>query len=371
MSITNMADLLQNNRIFVGSSTEGKAVAEKVVDSLTMVGLSPLPWYDFFKSNRSPLQELEHLTLQSQGAVLVASPDDRAIIRDEEWNQMRDNVLFEYGLFAGVIGRSKCALLVPDAEEFRIPSDLLGVACFERYTTDTLDRLARLVAENMKLTVSHPVPVAAFKSQARRALRLIGWLRDEAFRVSTEWARADVREICIPRIRGVSAFIRQDIETLSLQDEYGALESAILSAIDSFPTVNLRHALDGVLASPPSEEALKAISRWGEITPCLGDFPESASRSTPLKWLRKRPKAPHECHLCESARERWRKSSGSYYVRQRCGSVLWAVGVAQSATLFQAIAGNFRNWRNERIPAISDAIATLEVRLHENIFGAF
>jgi CRP/FNR family transcriptional regulator, cyclic AMP receptor protein len=100
-----MTTVLNTKQVFVGSSTEGKPLADAVIGALREAGLSPLPWYDFFKSSRPPLQELELLTLNADAAVLVASADDQAIIRGKKWHQARDNVLFEYGLFAGTIGR--------------------------------------------------------------------------------------------------------------------------------------------------------------------------------------------------------------------------------------------------------------------------
>ena len=46
-------------QVFVGSSTEGKHLAEIVIAQLDSVGLQPLPWFDVFKSQRPPIQELE------------------------------------------------------------------------------------------------------------------------------------------------------------------------------------------------------------------------------------------------------------------------------------------------------------------------
>jgi predicted nucleotide-binding protein len=92
-----MDGLLGKKRVFVGLSTEGKHFAEKVILELQNRGFSALPWYDFFKNERPPLQELERLTLQVEGAVLVATSDDQVIIRERQWRQARDNVLFEYG----------------------------------------------------------------------------------------------------------------------------------------------------------------------------------------------------------------------------------------------------------------------------------
>jgi predicted nucleotide-binding protein len=109
-------------QVFVGSSTEGKKIAELVISTLARAGLHPLPWFDFFKHERPPIQELERIALRAHAAVLVETSDDRALIRNQQWTQARDNVLYEYGLFSGTLGRSKCGLLVPDQSDFRIPT---------------------------------------------------------------------------------------------------------------------------------------------------------------------------------------------------------------------------------------------------------
>ncbi len=60
---------LNQRHVFVGSSTEGRAVAERVISELHEDALVPLPWYDFFKAGRPPLQELETLTGQADAAI--------------------------------------------------------------------------------------------------------------------------------------------------------------------------------------------------------------------------------------------------------------------------------------------------------------
>ena len=63
--------------------------------------------------------------------MFVATPDDEMAKRGGTSLVMRDNVLFEFGLFAGILGRRRVFLLVPDKPRIDIPTDLLGLTLAE------------------------------------------------------------------------------------------------------------------------------------------------------------------------------------------------------------------------------------------------
>lgn len=55
---------------------------------------------------------------------------------------MRDNVIFELGLFVGHIGKDRCFILIPDnSDELRIPTDLIGMTSVEYETVRTALKL--------------------------------------------------------------------------------------------------------------------------------------------------------------------------------------------------------------------------------------
>ena len=55
------------------------------------------------------------------------SPDDIVKIRGGTFAAVRDNVIFEFGLYVGRLGREHSVIVTPKGEEPRLPSDLLGV----------------------------------------------------------------------------------------------------------------------------------------------------------------------------------------------------------------------------------------------------
>lgn len=58
-------------------------------------------------------------------AVLVATPDDTTVSRGETNPSARDNIVLEFGLFAGALGRERTYLMATG--ELKLPTDVLGL----------------------------------------------------------------------------------------------------------------------------------------------------------------------------------------------------------------------------------------------------
>lgn len=374
-----MVKSVNTKQVFVGSSSEGRPLAEKVIDSLTQKNLSPLPWFDFFKNSRPPLQELEHLTLRADAAILVATVDDKAIIRQKHWHQMRDNVLFEYGLFAGTIGRSKCGLILPNVDEFRIPSDFLGVSCFETYDGMSIDKAASVTVRSLTITLGKPQPDETTQIRGRRLLSLIGWIRDESLRLVQEWDSDTGRELVADRIVAVSGFLQEDIAYFNLGKEYEAVESAVLDGIKYFPPLNrsgslrydMRRKFELMVKEkvPPHREVLDEILYMFE--------------RTNIPW-----RSNSDCDSCRYWQERYdrayRYSQRAYRYNQpqrygdddkcSCGSAAYALGAAEAASVFENMIyspiSQLKNWSERFVTTLNVAVSDFERKLHEHIFGS-
>jgi len=110
--------------IFIGSSKEGKPIAEMISDRLKPVADCSI-WTEQFDLGNSTYEDLiNKLSLYDYG-VLVGSGDDQTISRNKLSRSARDNVLFEFGMFAGRLGRHRSFLVAETG--MKIPSDLNGI----------------------------------------------------------------------------------------------------------------------------------------------------------------------------------------------------------------------------------------------------
>jgi len=114
--------------VFIASSSEALPVAEAVHVKLEQDYRVKL-WENAFDLSSVTITTLISKSQDTDYGVFVFHPDDKTQIRDEKYNSVRDNVLFELGIFIGALGLEKCFLLVPrsNKNEFRLPTDLAGV----------------------------------------------------------------------------------------------------------------------------------------------------------------------------------------------------------------------------------------------------
>ena len=114
-------------RVFVGSSQTNYAVAEVIKEGLDKVSYAETWAQGVFGLNFSFLETLLKTLEDYDFAVFVLAPDDTTTSKDETKPAPRDNVLFESGLFMGVLGRERVFLVYDESAGVKIPSDLLGI----------------------------------------------------------------------------------------------------------------------------------------------------------------------------------------------------------------------------------------------------
>lgn len=59
--------------------------------------------------------------------IFILFPEDTTSIRDSEERTVRDNAIFELGMFVGHLGLERCFLLTPRGIKMHLPTDFLGV----------------------------------------------------------------------------------------------------------------------------------------------------------------------------------------------------------------------------------------------------
>lgn len=122
--------------LFIVSSSEFPIYRLQFKDSLnTMLKrlsldyIECLSWRDdgVFKQGYGFLDTL--VNLPPDYVVALVTPDDTAVIKGKEYIIPRDNVVFEYGLFLGKLGRDKTFFVTPrNTPDLQIMSDLNGVS---------------------------------------------------------------------------------------------------------------------------------------------------------------------------------------------------------------------------------------------------
>lgn len=126
-------------RVFIGSSSEGRHVALALQTELVAQAHDTCDvevWHQgIFEPGSTTLESLIEIARWSDFAVLVATPDDMRESRGETVAVPRDNVILEFGLFAGVLDRNRALVLPVDG--VRLPTDALGLTTLTYHDRQT------------------------------------------------------------------------------------------------------------------------------------------------------------------------------------------------------------------------------------------
>jgi hypothetical protein len=137
-------------KVFIASSREALQVAEAVNIRLEGDGLIK-QWDNAFDLSTLTLPALCARTKETDFAVFVFHKDDQTIVRGNTYSSVRDNVVFELGLFIGSLGIDRCFVLVPKSVEgdFRLPTDLAGltVTSYDDSIEDMVDAVTTSCAK--------------------------------------------------------------------------------------------------------------------------------------------------------------------------------------------------------------------------------
>lgn len=127
-------------RVFIGSSGEGLHVAQELQVLLDRSCEVELWSQGLFEPGGFTLTSLTNAANRFDFAILVVTPDDTTTTRGALKNTVRDNVVFELGLFMGAIGPDRTVMVYDRKTPPNLPSDLAGVtpATFEAHSSGNL-----------------------------------------------------------------------------------------------------------------------------------------------------------------------------------------------------------------------------------------
>lgn len=131
--------------IFVGSTVETLPVAEAIQETLRFDANVVIWNQAVFEPGQYALESLLENAYTFDLAVFIFSEDDDTVIRKKQYKTVRDNLIFEYGLFLGFLGREKSIIVIVNKTEiFHLPSDLLGITPLEITYTNIRDILVNV-----------------------------------------------------------------------------------------------------------------------------------------------------------------------------------------------------------------------------------
>lgn len=137
-------------RIFVASSTEGKAVARALRLELGEDGdIEVEVWDKIFSLSSYPLDALEEAMKRADFAIAIMRGDDIVVSRKKESPAPRDNVVLEYGMALGTLGRARTLMMVPKGVQTKLSSDSSGLN-YLPYDEDNLKTSLPIVGDKIR-----------------------------------------------------------------------------------------------------------------------------------------------------------------------------------------------------------------------------
>jgi hypothetical protein len=116
-------------RLFIGSSTESLEIANAVQANLDHDATITIWNQGVFNLSSETLNDLLNALDKFDFAIFIFKPNDVSIIRNQHVSTVRDNVIFELGLFLGRLGKERVFYLKDKSiKDLHLPTDLIGFA---------------------------------------------------------------------------------------------------------------------------------------------------------------------------------------------------------------------------------------------------
>jgi len=116
-------------KLFIGSSAENLHIAHAIQTNLDYNALVTVWDQGIFNLSSNTLSDLFNALNNFDFAIFIFLPNDITTIRNNNFHTVRDNVIFELGLFLGRLGKERVFYLTDrDTQELHLPTDLLGLS---------------------------------------------------------------------------------------------------------------------------------------------------------------------------------------------------------------------------------------------------
>jgi hypothetical protein len=115
-------------RMFIASSVERLDLAYALQEGLEHDVEATVWSQGVFSLSRTAMASLIDVLDETDFGSFILAPDDVTAIRMAAKQTVRDNVVFELGLFVGRLGSDRCFMVVPrGVDDLHLPTDLLGL----------------------------------------------------------------------------------------------------------------------------------------------------------------------------------------------------------------------------------------------------
>jgi hypothetical protein len=149
-------------KLFIGSSEKNLRVAKLLAGELDNCAQVKVWNEDVFALNRGNLETLLNQLEEYDFAVFVLAPDDMTESKGETKPSPRDNVIFESGLFMGVLGRDRVFLVYDEAVPLKILSDLAGIT-LASYDGSLIDAEGMSAVRDAGVKISTAITAARYQ----------------------------------------------------------------------------------------------------------------------------------------------------------------------------------------------------------------
>jgi hypothetical protein len=153
------------------SSVEGLAIAKNLQNHFAHFNM--VSWTDsIFNPTVNILDNLIDTAKKIDFAIFIFTSDDLIISRGQRQQSARDNILFEFGIYLGLLGRKNVFAVMPSDENFKIPSDLQGLT-YISYSTKQAGSLIS-ASNHIKRILKEPIeskPQTKVKSKPKTPLK--------------------------------------------------------------------------------------------------------------------------------------------------------------------------------------------------------